>query len=268
MDKLKQWGIVREDTCPRCKQQPETYNHVWQCQKTKDKIEEIINETKEIMASRHKESIDWNKLSEPDTEELIAKLDITGIEFLDNPNAKGIITKGTVQKLRSSKKITQQYNEWTLYALDCWLSAFYKMIWTERCEAAEQQQNDQTQNGGRPHRKNPRTTNPKQRNNNKVNATKTNVKRIRLIVNEEANEQDTEQNQKVKHTQPDTAIRTQARKRKTSKNTPGNNETDKNINANPLIIRIPSSLWGEQKRKKEDFSASPEKPRKKKPPDK
>ena len=55
------------------------------------------------MKERHSQSIDWKKLKDPVPEELMNKLEMTSEQFLQTPNARGIIMKGTVQKLKSSK---------------------------------------------------------------------------------------------------------------------------------------------------------------------
>jgi hypothetical protein len=46
LDRLHRWNMVAYDTCARCNEIAETYEHIWECSHTREMLQELLEETK------------------------------------------------------------------------------------------------------------------------------------------------------------------------------------------------------------------------------
>jgi hypothetical protein len=124
------------DMCPRCDKK-ETFDHIWECKDTRRQFTQLMTVTETNLKNGKNQSTDWRKLQlDPYTIKTIKKiLNMTDIEFITSPEAKGIIRTTIVDRIRSEMK---QFNMNTkyhlLYVLDAWSRAFYEIIWMKRTQ--------------------------------------------------------------------------------------------------------------------------------------
>ena len=136
---LKRQGVkgVEDSQCESCKEAPEDFNHLWQCRVTINEILNIIERTGDLMESRRHESIAWKAIKElqsPGTQYLLDLIGMGNADFINSPEAKGIITSEMVAKFQSDTRIESQHGQWLRYTIDCWLTSFYEIIWSPRCK--------------------------------------------------------------------------------------------------------------------------------------
>ena len=55
-------------------------------------------------------------------------------QFLNKPEAQGIITPTTLQSFQTTKQTKKNSKLWLQFTIDSWLSTCYQFIWIERCK--------------------------------------------------------------------------------------------------------------------------------------
>lgn len=125
--------------CPRCFNQEEDADHITCCTDTTTKISSIITETMRIAEERLK--LPQNKKITIDN---LYKI----IEYLKNKNnlnnepiIKGIITENFKNDIRNIIDNKLNTTEHAVFITECWLSAFYTIIWKPRCRLVYKRKN-------------------------------------------------------------------------------------------------------------------------------
>jgi len=135
-NRLYQWKLpdVKDTLCPLCHTEPETDRHLWECNFTKEQYPILISRTQALITERYY-PIQNHQLIQP-TLNLI-KLNRRDIcQFMKSPLARGIILDQHCQQtlqLAQLHYVKNNGNIILLQILDCWLSAFYEIIWKTRC---------------------------------------------------------------------------------------------------------------------------------------
>ena len=128
-------------TCDRCNAADETAQHLMNCEKTKEKLEDLKDLAVKIMIEKKQTQHDYKNLKEvkepAPPHYLLSILGINDGNFLDSPTAQGIITETLLEKFKTripNRELPKNtiLTDWILWALDGWLSAAYILIWKDR----------------------------------------------------------------------------------------------------------------------------------------
>jgi hypothetical protein len=143
LDKLKLIGYVQDDTCRRCGTTTETFDHIFECEKTKDLMPQLLHalpiKAKEIAELGHsyKKLIKDNNL-DPDIPwtHIIQIMEFNHPDFLNSPLARGIITQILIDKTDSELKHYKHPQSikslWRTTISSAWLSLLQEHIWIPR----------------------------------------------------------------------------------------------------------------------------------------
>jgi ribonuclease HI len=143
LDKLKLIGYVQDDTCRRCGTTTETFDHIFECEKTKDIMPQLLHtltiKAKEIAELGHsyKKLIKDNNL-DPDIPwtHIIQIMGFHQPDFLNSPLARGIITQTLIDKTDSELKLYKQPQSikalWRATISSAWLNLLQEHIWIPR----------------------------------------------------------------------------------------------------------------------------------------
>jgi hypothetical protein len=95
---------------------------------------ELKTKFKQLLDTRMNESMDYNKIrsTKPPRDKLYQILPIDQDDFLKSKLAKGIIEKSVYNQIKEQNGDINQFKQWFLYTMDCWLSVFYKNVWRHR----------------------------------------------------------------------------------------------------------------------------------------
>jgi ribonuclease HI len=135
LDKVQHYyGLINDATCKRCKKDIETLEHLWECEKSYEKLPEMKEKFREILETRINDSTDYSKMRDkkPPTTKLYQILPIEQEDFLKSTLAKGVVEKSVYDQLKENNQDIEQFKQWFIYAMDCWLSVFYKIVWRHR----------------------------------------------------------------------------------------------------------------------------------------
>ena len=125
---LHSYNSNLSNQCPYCNQ-IEDIPHLWSCQTTINKYPQISDETMLIFHNRYPK-LPLN---------IINILNINNPNFLNLHLSCGIVTDNDILTLEELLKKYPQYKHHSTKkllssAIDCFLSAFYNLIWKPRCE--------------------------------------------------------------------------------------------------------------------------------------
>ena len=128
-DMLLRYKKISDDTCQICKKYTETNEHIWTCEKTKDALEEILDNTKILLEQR----IEKKLINKKTLEILIAMKEDK--ELLRRKFSRGIIIDKEIELLKNCHTRDNNTNVYQdiMEVIDAWLTAFYKAIWKPRC---------------------------------------------------------------------------------------------------------------------------------------
>jgi len=112
-------------------------DHIWSCDKSKDKRADIQTEMRKLIHENHKTGDTWKPLRNSpdliDPQRLINSIGIPEEDFFELAPARGLITVALKDRFNNSHPLT------LLYTMDCYMQAAYKHIWKVRNIALIQQ---------------------------------------------------------------------------------------------------------------------------------
>jgi hypothetical protein len=126
--------------CPRCGEEEEDIDHLFQCQDTYSHLDELTKQTTQLIESRKKDVVLYRPLKEQKDQPAgsyllyyLAGKKRFDESFLDTPQSKGIITKSLIGQFKDAKRLQANRKLWLQLTVDSWLSTFYDVIWKRRC---------------------------------------------------------------------------------------------------------------------------------------
>ena len=144
LDKVQHYKYLRDTNCPMCHQEYETQDHLFVCPEAQRSFVTLADKTQEIMKSRLDTQDFYQSLKKqgdlPAMSYILYFLNnqrFFDSSFLGTPQAKGLISTQLTSHFTRAKRLKSNRDRWMHLAIDSWLSAFYEVIWKERCRALE-----------------------------------------------------------------------------------------------------------------------------------